>query len=464
MFLYWVVEPETSDALTSFIKEARDSFISSISSFPTSVDERVGSIRSYVEWIGKTSNVKISELELERAFYYLYREIEGYGKIHALLLDDQVEDISCVGSNAPLYLIHKHYGAMESNVIFENDTELDRFVRLMVQRSGKHVSLAVPMVDCSLPNGARIQATLGKEVTKNGSTFSIRRFREKPFTPLDLMNNGTLSSEIAAYLWMAVEQSENIFFVGGTASGKTTTLNSILLFVPPDKKIVSIEDTRELNIPHENWVQAVTRPGTGEVNPATNKREGEVDMFELLVNSLRQRPDYLVVGEIRGREAYTAFQAMAAGQTTLSTFHSTDIPSFVHRLEGEPLKIPRAMIASLNIVVLQGIVKVRNELSRRVKKVVEIVGVEGESKEVVTNMVYEWNQTDDRFVYSGHSYLFDKLMRTEAKTLDQVILEFQSKVSLLEAMANGKGENFLTFTREINNFTASSYGKKEGGE
>jgi Type IV secretory pathway, VirB11 components, and related ATPases involved in archaeal flagella biosynthesis len=265
-----------------------------------------------------------------------------------------------------------------------------------------------------------------------------------------------MSADIAAYIWHALEVGQNIFIVGGTASGKTTTLNAILSFIPTDKKIVSIEDTKELNIPHENWVQTLTRQGTGDVNPATGKRIGEVSMFDLLVNSLRQRPDYIIVGEVRGREAYTVFQSMAVGHTAISTFHSNDIPSFIHRLEGEPLNIPRSMISSLNIILLQGIVKAGGRNARRIQKVVEVVGVEKQTNEVITNTVFDWDQNTDRFLYSGHSYLHDRVLRSENMTTEQLNSIMDRKKKVLEEIKDGARLDIYKFSDMINGLAYGS--------
>ncbi len=456
LYSYVVVEPITGKETLAFIAKARNYFLASVNAFPENKEERVVVMRNLLEQYNVLSKSNISSIELEKAFYYLYREFEGFGKIHVPLLDDMIEDISCVGPKTPIHVFHRKFGSIATSIIFETERDLDDFVRLIVQRSGRHISISVPMVDCSLPDGSRLQATLGREVTKNGSTFTIRRFRSDPLTPIDLIKLGTMSAEIAAYIWQALEVGQNIFIVGGTASGKTTTLNAILSFIPIDKKIVSIEDTKELNIPHENWVQTLTRQGTGDVNPATGKRIGEVSMFDLLVNSLRQRPDYIIVGEVRGREAYTVFQSMAVGHTAISTFHSNDIPSFIHRLEGEPLNIPRSMISSLNIILLQGIVRVGGRNVRRIQKVVEVVGVEKQTNEVITNTVFEWDQNTDTFLFSGHSYMHDRVLRSENMTIEQLNSIMDRKKKILEDMEGWARFDIYKFSDMINGLTFGS--------
>jgi Type IV secretory pathway, VirB11 components, and related ATPases involved in archaeal flagella biosynthesis len=257
---YIVNEPDVGREVAEMTRIARQILISNLKSFPRTEQERLNYLRKFLADFKKSREGVLSKIDLEKIFYLLQRELQGYGPVQVPVLDDNVEDISCVGPNAQIYVVHRKFGSISTNIEFENEDELDDFVRRIVQRSGKHISIAVPMVDCTMPNGARLQATLGREVTKNGSSFTIRRFREQPFTPLELIKIGTMSPEIAVYLWQAVEAGQNMFVIGGTATGKTTTLNSILLFVPPEKKLVSIEDTRELNTPHENWIQMLTRP------------------------------------------------------------------------------------------------------------------------------------------------------------------------------------------------------------
>ena len=237
-----------------------------------------------------------------------------------------------------------------------------------------------------------------------------------------------------AYLWLAVENGMSIIVCGGTASGKTTTLNAILLFIPPNMKIVSIEDTRELNLPHENWIPSLTREGVGEPHPVTGKKPGEIDMFDLLKAALRQRPQYIMVGEVRGAEAYTVFQAMATGKTCFTTFHAEDVKSMVHRFENAPINLPRALIGALDIVILQAQVKVGNSMTRRVKTITEIVGIDPETNEIITNNAYIWNPADDTFNFSGHSYVYEKIATIKGWSQRRMELEVKRRERILEYM------------------------------
>src|SRR2546428_334300 len=336
-------------------------------------------LRRIVDGLLRELGVELHPVSKERVLYYVYRDFIRYGPIDVVMTDIQVEDVSCDGVRVPLYIYHRKYGSIPSNLRFENAEELDSFVVWLAHRSGKHISVAQPMLDATIPDGSRLQATLGMHVTKRGSSFTIRRFRENPFTPLDLVRFKTMSPEMMAYLWLAIETGQSTLTCGGTASRNTTPPNATTLFTPPQMKIVSIEDTRELNLPHENWVPLLTRAGFGGRVASTGKPAGEIDMFDLLTAALRQRPQYMMIGEVRGPEAFVVFQAMATGKSAYTTFHADDVQAMVHRLENDPINLPRALVAALDIVLLQAQVKVGTDMTRRVKAIVEVVGTDPES-------------------------------------------------------------------------------------
>src|SRR2546422_11127371 len=314
-------------------------------------------LRRIVDVVLRELGVELLPVSKERIMYYVFRDFIRYGAIDVVMTDPQVEDVSCDGVRVPLYIYHRKYGSIPSNLKFDNAEELDTFVVWLAQRSGKHISVAQPMLDATIPDGSRLQATLGMHVTKRGSSFTIRRFPENPFTPLDLVRFKTMSPAMVAYMWVAIENGQSMLICGGTASGKTTTLNAILLFIPPQMKILSLADTRELNLPHENWVPLLTRAGFGGRVVATGKPAGEIDMFDLLTAALRQRPQYMMIGEVRGPEAFVVFQAMATGKSAYTTVHADDVQAIVHRLENHPLNPPRALVAALDNVQHQAQVK-----------------------------------------------------------------------------------------------------------
>jgi flagellar protein FlaI len=237
-----------------------------------------------------------------------------------------------------------------------------------------------------------------------------------------------------AYLWIAIENGQSMMVCGGTASGKTTTLNATLLFIPPQMKIVSIEDTRELNLPHENWVPCLTRAGFGAKNLVSGKAPGEIDMFDLLATALRQRPQYLMVGEVRGAEAFIVFQAMATGKTCYTTFHAESVSAMVHRMENPPISLPRSLVSALNLVLLQRQVKVGSKMTRRVQSLTEIVGLDPETNELITNSVYSWNPADDTFLFSGHSYIYERVALMKNLSMKDIEREVRARVEMLEYM------------------------------
>ncbi len=434
-YIYEIIEPplmeEDKKILNDLKKELIERF--EIKEFEKE-EERKEYLFEMAEKILQEKDITLDPLIWERLKYYLYRDFLGYGIVQVPMIDGEVEDISCDGTNIPIYIYHRMYGSIKSNLKFQKDKELDDYVMWIVQKSGRHISIASPMVDATLPDGSRLQATLGTYVTKRGSSFTVRRFKPNPFTPVDLVRFKTMSREMMAYLWLAVENGMSMIVCGGTASGKTTTLNAVLLFIPPNMKIVSIEDTRELNLPHENWIPSLVREGVGEPNPVTGKKPGEIDMFDLLKAALRQRPQYIMVGEVRGAEAYTVFQAMATGKTCYTTFHAEDVKAMVHRFENAPINLPRALLIALNIVILQAQVKVGTTMTRRVKSITEIVGLDPETNEIITNNAYTWNPADDSFNYSGHSYVYEKIATIKGWTQRRMELEVKRRGKILKYM------------------------------
>ncbi len=398
----------------------------------TVLDKReylVESVESFVHSRG----VKVSPLLKKKLDYYILRDFVGYGKMDILMRDENIEDISCDGVGVPLFVYHRKYGSLKTGLVFDDEDALNSYVVALGQRSGKQISVSSPILDGTSPEGHRIQATYAREVTTRGSTFTIRRFKDKPWTPVDLVRTKTASPEMVAYFWLGVENGESMIICGGTASGKTSTLNSIALFIPPGAKIVTMEDTREINLPHMNWIPGTTRSGVGERGP-DGKAPGEIDMYDLMRASLRQRPNYIIVGEVRGKETYTMFQAMATGHTTFSTMHADSVQSMVNRLENQPINCPRILLTALRNVIIQSQVRVGQDLCRRMKQVIEIVGFEPDTNELISNTVYEWDQATDRFVYKGHSFLFDKIMEMKNLTHEEMMNEFERRVDLIKYM------------------------------
>jgi flagellar protein FlaI len=434
-YTYEVIEPKLTDDEKDVLDLMKETLIASVEKMTEqAAGEKEKYLRRMIEELMSRLGITLQPVSKERVMYYVLRDFIGYRIVDVMMTDPNVEDCSCDGVDVPFYIYHRKYGSIRSNLRFDNEVELDGYVVWLAQKCGKHISVASPLLDATIPDGSRLQATLGKHVTKRGSSFTIRRFKENPFTPLDLLKFKTMSTEMMAYMWISIEHGQSMLVCGGTASGKTTTLNAVLLFIPPQMKIVSIEDTRELNLPHENWVPGLTREGFGGKSLITGKAAGEIDMFDLLTAAMRQRPQYLMVGEVRGKEAYVVFQAMATGKTCYSTFHAEDVQAMVHRMENDPINLPRALITALNVVLLQAQVKVGTKMTRRVKSLTEIVGIDPETNELITNSVYTWNPADDTFNYSGHSYVYEKVRMARNWTPREMEREIKRRVDILEYM------------------------------
>jgi flagellar protein FlaI len=388
-------------------------------------EENQEKLRKLMNDIVNQSGKEVTPLSREKLFYYVVRKLMGYDKINVMMTDPMLEDISCDGVNLPLYVFHREFKNIKTNVIFTEHEKLDNFVINLAQKSGKSISIADPVLDATLPDGSRLNETLGTEVTTRGSSFTIRKFKEDPLTVSDLVKSSTLSAAMAAHLWLAVQFGESMICSGGTASGKTTTLNAISHFIPPSAKIITIEDTREMNLPHENWVAGLTREKKGEESGQS------IDMFTLLTAALRQRPEYMIVGEVRGKETMAVFQAMATGQITYSTIHADSVASIVHRLENPPINIPRILILGLNVIILQAQVRVRGQRTRRIKELVEVIGIEPTSNEIITNTVYKWIPSKDEFKYGGHSKLYEKIMERENLTAEEVLDEVDRRGKII---------------------------------
>jgi len=438
-YLYEVIEPQLSkherelvDHLKSTLTKIMGAEVANLS-----ISDKRAYLRGEVEGYLRSRQITLSPLSTERVVYYIQRDYVGYGPVDALILDPQVEDISCDGVEVPLFIFHGKYESVKTNVLFAEEDQLNSFIVALGQRCGKSVSVSNPILDGTTPEGHRVQATYAREITTRGASFTIRRFKERPFTPVDLVLTGSASEEMIAYFWLAAEQGESLIICGGPAAGKTSTLNAIALFIPPTSKIVSIEDTREVNLPHENWIPGATRSGTGD-RGADGKAAGEVDMFDLVRAALRQRPNYIIVGEVRGRETYTMFQAMATGHTTYSTMHADSVKSMVNRLENPPINTPRILLSALNNVIIQIQARTDKGVVRRLKQVLEIVGFEPETNELITNTVYEWDPGTDKFVFKGHSFLFDKIMELRNFTHDDMEAEFQRRVAVVQYLAKNK--------------------------
>ena len=399
----------------------------------------------------KEQIAELEEISKKKIFYHIFKEFLGYGKIDIIMEDEGIEDISCDGYHVPVFIYHKKFDEISTNVKFEDEFELDSFVIRLAQICGKQISIYSPIVDGKLPDGSRLQTTLAKTVTKP-STFTIRKFKENPLTPVDLLGFKSMSLDMVAYFWFAIENGASILFCGGTASGKTTALNALSLFIPSTHKIVSIEDTREVSLPHSNWIAGTTRQGFSASDEKTGK---DIDMFDLIRAALRQRPKVIIVGEVRGKEAYSLFQAMATGHTSYATVHASDIHTLIQRLENPPISLPRALLTSLDIIAFQNAIDISGKTVRRMTSVTEIVKLDPDTNQLIFMEPFKWmSKTDDRFESGGASKILNNIRLQNDWTEEQLHNEIKNRILILNWMLKKE----ITDYREVGKIV-SEYAK-----
>ncbi len=445
-YMYYVAEPKLSDFEDLLLKEIKDRLKDILLfEYVKSDEDKEKILTGKVKKVIKDYAIDITPLTVEKILYYTRRDFIKFGKIDPIMHDNRIEDISANGYDIPIYIYHKKYTNMPTNIFF-TESELDSYVIRLAQRCGKHVSVAEPMVDATMPDGSRIQMTLGTEVTTHGATFTIRKFSEIPITPVDLINWNTFSAEEMAYLWLCIENNKSLIFAGGTASGKTSSLNAVSLFIPWQAKIISLEDTRELKLPHPNWIPGITR------DSFTADGRGSIDMYDLLRAALRQRPEYLLVGEVRGKEALTLFQAMSTGHTTFSTMHADSVSSAIHRLENPPISVPRSMIQALNRISIQAQTFVKGKRARRNMKLVEITDIDPTTRNIRTNDIFAWDALTDKFNRVGESKALNEVMIRRGWNVMDLKKELSNRQKILEFMVNNKISDFNAIATIIHDY------------
>jgi flagellar protein FlaI len=372
------------EILLAEIESPKEEILDPRKFFAEEAKKIVDKYRISLGWLPDVSWYKI--------LYHAERDLVGFGRIDPLMRDPNIEDISCDGVNRSVYIWHRNYESIETNLQFENDEELDNIVVKLVHMAGKHVSSAFPIVDASLPGKHRLAVCYRREVTPFGTAFTIRKFREDPYSIVDLINLGTFSEEMAAYFWLCLENRASIMVLGGTASGKTTALNALACLIKPGSKIITIEETAELNLPHENWVSLIARQSYGLGGSSV----GEVTLFDLVKTSMRHRPDVLIVGEVRGQEAYVLFQALATGHGGSCTMHAENLDSAIKRLTQKPMDISPAYIPLMNVVLSIQRVHLMKDAEkkayRRVMNVNEIADYED------YRCTFKWHPTKDAYL------------------------------------------------------------------
>ncbi|ELZ76201.1 type IV pilus biogenesis complex ATPase subunit [Haloferax volcanii DSM 14919] len=388
----------------------------------------------------------VEDGSLWKLFYFLLRDFIHFGRIDPVMRDPGIEDISCDGDDVPVYVFHSVYRDVPTNVVFD-DGDLSSFTIRLAQRAGKQVTVSDPLVDASLPDGSRVQLTLGSDVATRGSNFTIRKFSDVPLSPVDLVRWNTFSVEQMAYFWLAIENNRSLIFAGGTGSGKTTSMNAVSFFVPGHAKVVSIEDTREITLPHDNWIQSVTR------DTFTADGRGEVSMYALLQAALRQRPEYLLVGEIRTEErvALTFFHSIATGHTAYTTFHADSSEGVVHRMRNEPLGVPAQMLSDLDIISVQKQIHLDGDRTRRNIAVTEIAGVHDDG-EVELRDVFKRNPENDAHERVGDSVVLDEIAAERGWTKADLKYELDVRADVLRYIAASGVDDYLTVSAVIRRF------------
>jgi flagellar protein FlaI len=395
--------------------------------------------------------VELPEVLIKVFRYYVNRDFLGLNKIEPLLQDEHLEDISCDGVNVTLYVVHRdpRFGSIKTNIVFENAEELDSFVMKLAQRCGKDISMAHPLLNGILPDNSRVQATLATDIARKGSNFTIRKFSKEPFTPTMQILYNTIDVKLMAYIWFAIENGRSILISGGTGSGKTSFLNSVSMLVKPQEKIVSIEDTGELQLPHPNWIPEVARETIGKGG------RGSVTLFDLLRESMRQRPDRLVVGEVRGKEAFVLFQAMATGHPGLATIHSESIETLVDRLITPPIDLPVSLLETLDLVVFISRVKMGDKIVRRITSIDEIVAIDYKGKRPITNTFSVWDPKKDEFKIKNKSSVLKKIIDRTGISKKDMEEDIRDKAKVLEWLAINKIVDYKTFGKYVAQYNSN---------
>ena len=389
----------------------------------------------------------VEDGSLHKILYYLIRDFVYLGPIDPIMRDPAIEDISCDGVDIPVFVYHRKYRDLETNISFGKEA-LSSFTVRLAQRAGKQISISEPLIDGSLPDGSRVQLTFGSDVSTRGSNFTIRKFADVPYTPVDLINFGTFSIEQMAYFWLAIENNRSLIFAGGTGSGKTTSMNAVSFFIPPNSKVVSIEDTREITLPHDNWIQSVTR------DSITAEGRGAISMYELLQAALRQRPEYILVGEIRTEQnvALTFFQAIGTGHTAYTTVHAESVEGVLNRLENPPLSVPTQMIQDLDIISIQKQTFQEGSRVRRNAEVTELLPPNQGTESVRASVVFNRDAEADAYRKVNDSSVLDEIADARGWSAGELARELQKRERVMEYLVENDISGYDEVTSVIHTF------------
>ncbi len=412
---YIAIQPTLKKSEYELLEKLRDHTFHSIvdEELPRTPDEMRKALAKVSGKLPPRLRRKLNDATLRDMQFLLHQELAEHGLLAPIMKDPWIEDIHGLGTQNIL-LIHKVFDMLESNLKFADTTELDHYLVRMGERMGRPVSGSTPIVDGALPNGSRINIVYSDEISRGGSSFTIRKFSETPLAITQLIAWGTMDARLAAYLWLCLENGMSVFVSGETASGKTTSLNAMLPFIKPQSKILTAEDTPEVLPPHANWQQLVTRERADE-------GAGQVAMYDLLKAGLRSRPNCIIVGEIRGAEGGVAFQAMQTGHPTMATFHASSVGKLIQRFTSDPINVPIHFMGNLNVALIQMAVHVRGRMLRRVLAVEEIEGYSKRANQAVTRQVFNWDSVRDDIQFMGrnNSYVLENLVAPKMRLADQ---------------------------------------------
>ncbi len=460
--IYAVMEPDVDEKEREVLERIKSIVQEEVESDFYSLAE-LGRVEEYlddkIEDVLDELRTATDKAQREKFSYYLKRDMLGLGRIEPLFHDPAVEDISCDGIAIPVYVYHGKHGSLRTSVSYDSAKELDESILRIAQKCEMDISVAEPVLDGRLPDGSRVNATFGSEVTMHGGTFTIRRFRDEPLTPVHMADWNTCSPTILALIWMALQHkyTGSLLISGATASGKTSMLNAVAMFIPPESRVVTIEDTQELQLPLKHWLPAVARTGFGPAD-STGRRRGEVSMFDLLKAALRQRPDYMVVGEVRGEEAYVMFQGMATGHPALGTIHADSVTSLLHRLVTRPISLPPSLLMHLNTLMVQGVIVTGGRKLRRTLSVTEVVTVDQRTENPVTRQLFRWNpKTDTHEFVARESSLISKIAMLRGMDEKEVWDEITRRALFIDWMRQEKIFDF----RRVGELISEYYGSPD---
>lgn len=411
-----------------------DLAISSDESLQVNEDKLLNDIKNFLfaKLANNSQNNAISNEYLDNLARKLFQDLVGYGEIDPLIRDDNLEEIMVIGIDKPVFVYHREYGMMKTNILFKDAGEVMNLIDSIARQINRRIDQESPILDGRLPDGSRVNATI-PPISADGPSMTIRKFKRDPLTIIDLINSKTISVELAAFFWLCFDglgvKSANAIISGGTSSGKTTTLNALSSFINPKERIITIEDTLELQIPHEHVIRMETRPPNVE-------NRGELTMNDLVKNSLRQRPDRIIVGEVRGSEAITLFTALNTGHSGFGTLHSNDARETITRLTNAPMSVPNIMISAIDFIIMQNRIYRSDGVSfRRISEVAEVSGIE--EGVIQLNKIFEWDPQSDTIKNVGiTSKTLTEIAKVSGNSLNSLHDEIKNREIVLQHMVD----------------------------